>query len=148
MTGDYLATAKEFFYTSPANAYVALDELHLTMSDTTGMQAQEYGNIAAPLANGFTIKILDDTDAEILDFLDGEVITTNGDLVQTFHDVELKEWGSGNEYLTGRLPMRINSVVSVMLSPGWKVSITLNDTLTGLLSHRMLLQGRKFTVHP
>lgn len=136
---DYSVTPQEFYF--QPTTHVDLHRLIIHIEDTSGMQAQEYGNLGAALANGYTVKIIDDDGTtELMDLCNGILITTNANLGRTCYDVDVKTWGAGNEVLQCRWtfakagqPLRLNQ--------GQRISITFNDDLSGLIEHYFMVQG-------
>ena len=97
-TGDYLATADDFYY--QATEACEIHRLVVTIQDAGIMTAAAYGfNIA--LTNG--IRIFQSL-AGVEFKLDGGIgIKTNADWGSIAYDVDVKEWGAGNQILVSRL---------------------------------------------
>ncbi len=133
-------------YASPTDFYFEaqrVTELHrilISVEDTQGMQAEEYGNLGAALSNGYVIEAKDASDNVLQDYCDGVAVTTNANLGRICYDLDLKSWGAGNELLLARFTFT-RSGNPVILSAGQKLVVTLNDDFTGLLSHYFMLQG-------
>jgi len=136
--GDYSSAADEFFFQPDQECDIHRLIFHMT--DTTGIQQEEYGNIGGALTNGYNIVVRDDSDATILSLTDNIPIKTNGDIGRYCYDVELKSWGAGNEAIQGRWTFT-KAGAPLRLPQNYKFSITLNDTLTGLLEHYFMIQG-------
>lgn len=129
-------------------AYVAtenclIERLIVSMEDTTGMQAQEYGNLGSALAVGWKFLVLDESSATACDLTDGVPITTNAEIGQTCYDVDVKSWGSGNELLLARWTFT-RAGQAIFLPKGYRVKVPLADDFTGLISHRFQVQGYKY----
>ena len=145
--GDYSVSPNqntEFYY--EATQYSELHRLIIHISDTTGMQSQDYGNIGSGLTTGYTIQIKNATDGVILDLCDGTVIKTNGSIGRYCYDVDLKNWGSGDEFIQARWSFSKGGS-PIVLEPNWKISITLNDDCSGLLEHYFMVQGTVESKH-
>lgn len=113
----------------------------ISYEDTAGMQAEEYGNLAAALTNGIEIKLIDD-DGTIIDLTDGIPIKTNAQWGQLCYDVDVKSWGSGNELLVARWTFsKAGGPLTVNPSKNVQLAVYLDDNFTGLLSHYFMVQG-------
>lgn len=141
--GDYRdpeGSGPEVAYVTAAKA-ITIERMLVSVGDTAGMQAQEYGNLGAALGNGIEVKLYDHNDVEVVDCTDGEPITTNSEWGALCFDVDLKTWGAGNELLVVRWTFA-KSGSPLKLDPGWYLAIELGaDNLSGLLSHRFQVQG-------
>jgi hypothetical protein len=137
--GDYSGAAEEFYYEAPAGG-ATIERMLVSIGDTVGMQAQEYGNLGAALTNGIVVEIQDE-DGVVNVVLTGQApVHTNSEWGALCYDVDLKSWGSGNELLVVRWTFA-RSGESVRLNAGQKLVVRLNDSFTGLLSHRFMIQG-------
>ena len=139
--GDYSSVADEFYFQSSRDSFI--NRLIIHIGDTTGMQAQDYGNITSGITNGYVLKVQDDTQTDLLDLCDGVPIKTNGDLGRYCYDVELKSWGAGNEFLQARWTFA-NAGAPLFIRAQHRLSITFNDDLTGLLEHYFMIQGYEY----
>lgn len=141
ITGDYSAAASAFIYKCSAGGGGAdLYRIIGSIGDTTGMQAQEYGNLGAALGVGWTLAVQSSAGTVLLDITDGTPIKTNAQIAELCFDVDIKSWGSGNELLVYRFTF-LKAGSALQLDPGDKLVMTFNDNFTGLLSHRVFLQG-------
>ena len=140
--GDYSVTPGEFYFQPPRRVHVHRLIIHI--EDTNGFTAQEYGNLGAALGNGYTIVCQDDSQNEICNYNDGVVITTNAEIGRICYDVDIKTWGAGNEALQARFTFdKAGSPVD--LKPNYRLSITFNDDLSGLIEHYFMIQGYEYT---
>jgi len=142
---DAGAGAEEFFYTDPStagstNAPSYIHRMIVSIGDTSGMQAQEYGNTGGALTNGISIAIK--RGAETLIDLTPEVIKTNSQWAEYCYDANLLTWGAGNELMVVRWSFD-KSGDPIRLDAGDKLVVTINDDCSGLLSHRFLIQGQQ-----
>ncbi len=71
MNGNYSITPDEFYFTVANGPGAIINRLVFHVEDTTGMQYEEYGNLGSALTNGYTIKVKDGADADVLDLCDG-----------------------------------------------------------------------------
>lgn len=136
--GDYSVTPQEFYFLAPRP--IDIHRMILHIEDTSGMQAQDYGNITGGLTNGYRIVCKDADENEIADYTDGLVIQTNAQIGRICYDVDLKTWGAGNEALQARFTTA-KAGSPVRLRTNMRISITYNDDLTGLIEHYVMLQG-------
>ena len=137
-TGDYSITPEEVYFEAAVNCDIHRLIIHI--GDTGGIQAQDYGNIAGGLTNGYTVKALDASQAELIDLCAGIPILTNGDIGRYCYDVDLKTWGSGDEFIQARWTFS-KAGSPLHLPKGYRLSVTLNDDFTGLLQHYFMVQG-------
>lgn len=137
--GDYSVTPEAFFFQPARIAEITRIIIHI--SDTTGIQAQDYGNITGGLTNGYSILVTDENDNTLLDFTDGVVIKTNGAIGRNCFDDELRTWGAGDEFIQARWTWA-KAGNPITVGPNHKVSVTLNDDCTGLLEHYFKLDGK------
>ena len=136
--GNYASAATPLYF--KATTTVNLHRMIIHIGDTTGMQAQKYGNIAE-LTNGYTVKVIDnDNVTELMDLCNLVPIKSNGGIGRYCYDVELRTWGAGNEFVQARWTFA-KAGQPLRLKQGQRLSITLNDDLTGLLEHYFMVQG-------
>lgn len=136
--GDYSLTPDEFYFEAARDCNIARMIIHI--EDTSGMQVQDYGNITSGITNGYAVKVQDESQNDVRDFTDGAVIKTNGDIGRMCYDVEVKTWGSGNEELQARFTFA-KAGYPLYLPAGYRLSITFNDDLSGLVEHYFMIQG-------
>ena len=139
--GDYSSAADIFYIRPPAATVYRVHRMLISYEDTSGMIAAEYGNLAAALTNGITIRVQDD-DGTISDMTDGVPVKTNAEWGRMCFDADVKTWGSGNELFVARWTFA-KSGAAVVLDGGLnqRLEVVLNDDLRGLISHYFLLQG-------
>lgn len=137
--GDYSLAADDFYIEAGDNPLV-ISRLLVSAEDTTGMTAQEYGNLGAALTNG--VSILAELDGTEYDLCDGVPIKTNAGWGTTCYDTQITgaAWGSGNDVLLVRWTFS-KSGTPILLESGDKVIARVNDDLQGLLSHYFMIQG-------
>ena len=139
--GDYSGTGlgEEIFWFDPESQYVDIARMIVTLEDTSGFQAQEYGNLGGALTNGIQARIQDDT-GTIVDLTDSETIKTNAGWTAFCYDADVKTWGAGNELLTVRWTFS-KSGQFIKLHGDQRFEIVLNDDFSGLIGHYFLVQG-------
>lgn len=142
--GDYSSTAMSALVKPPTGTEFVVHRLIATFEDTTGMQAQEYGNLGAALTNGIAIKVYTTAGnagkIETMDLTDGLPIKTNAHWSRISYDVDIKTWGAGNELLVCRYTFARHGK-GIHLNADDEIAIEFNDDLRGLLSHHFLFQG-------
>lgn len=116
--------------------------LLISVEDTSGMTANEYGNTGGVLTNGITIKTYDSSDVVTTDITAGVPIKTNAQWGALCYDVARKTWGEGNELLVVRFTLAKSGAPTILDGrKGEYMAINFNDDLTGLISHRYMVQG-------
>lgn len=141
--GNYSVTSDDFKITPPAGERYAISRMIVEVEDTSGMQAEEYGNLGAALTNGIQVLVVDDGDTTILDLTDGEAIKTNAGWGSHCYDVALKSWGAGDELLLARWTFaRTGS--RLLLESGYSLLVRLNDDFTGLVGHYFFVNGIRY----
>jgi len=114
----------------------------VSVGDTTGMQAEEYGNLGAALTNGVSVitRTAASGGSTIIDLTDGLPITTNSAWGSLCFDVNLKSWGAGDELLVVRWTFALAGQ-PLYLDTGQQIVVTLDDDLSGLQTHYFVIQG-------
>ena len=138
---NYSVTGDIAYIKPPANKTMYIQRLLVSLGDTNGMQAQEYGNLGGALTNGITFKQYQNGNLRT-DFTDGIPVKTNSLLGTYCYDVDVKSWGAGNELLVARWTFT-NSGAFVCLNGATNdtLEVSLDDDFTGLLEHYFLVQG-------
>ena len=136
-------TPVTFYYKPAAGTVFRVARLIMSMQDTSGFSAGEYGNLGSALSTGCDLKHVDDT-GTITDFTGNYGIYTNADWGFYCYDVDLKTWGVGDEFLMAR--MTFTKMGQYIRLDGddannGLIEFVVNDDLTGLTDHRILLQG-------
>lgn len=139
---DFSGGATEFLIAPAAGEVFVLGRMIVTVEDTTGFSAGEYGNLGAALGTGVGVYVRDGS-GDVQDLTDGVMITTNAEWGRMCYDVELKTWGAGNEFLVVRWTFTNAAGRPVVLDGdnGEYFCVELADDLTGLVSHYFLVQG-------
>ena len=63
--GDYSSAADDFKITAQAGERLKIERMLVSYEDTSGMQAQEYGNLGSALTNGIEVLVTDGAGATI-----------------------------------------------------------------------------------
>jgi hypothetical protein len=139
--GDYSSSAEVFYLQPPAGVAYRVHRMIVSLEDTTGMTAQEYGNLAAALGNGVEIMVKDDS-GTVADLTDGIPVKTNAQWGRMCYDVDVKTWGQGDELLVARWTFAKSGAAIVLNgNHNGRIEVLLNDDLRGLISHYFLVQG-------
>lgn len=141
--GNYTSTTSsvptQFWYA--ATEPTRLHRMVVEIEDTAGMAAADYGNITGSLTRGVQMKHIDSDGTTVLhDFTAQAVIKTNAGWAKYCYDVDIKTWGSGNDFLFVRWTFA-NAGTPVRLDTGERLAILLHDDFSGLVQHRFLFQG-------
>ena len=103
-TGDYSDDPgvgnTDFFFTASARCIIA--RMIVSVGDTGGMRAEEYGDIGAALTNGVLVHLHDADDVVTFDLTGQETVKTNAEWGAYCYDVDVKSWGAGNDLLVAR----------------------------------------------
>jgi hypothetical protein len=139
--GNYSA-AEEIFYIQPGAAQVfRIARMLVTIEDTNGMSATDYGNITSGLSTGVEIRVQDDS-GTLVDLTDGLPVTNNAGWGSFCYDVDLKTWSTGNELLLVRWTFtKSGQYIRLRGANNERLEVVLNDQLTGLVGHYFLVQG-------
>lgn len=139
--GNY-SGAETFFTVAPgASEVYRIHRMVVTIEDTSGFTAQEYGNLGFALTNGVSVQIRN-AGGLVKNLTNGNPVKTNAQWAGLCYDADLKTWGSGDELLAVRwsfdrsgAPLRIDGAA------GEYFAISLNDNFSGLVDHHFFLQG-------
>lgn len=141
--GNYLATPQDFLIKPDVGRYI-IARLIVTVGDTPGMHAQEYGNLDSALLNGIAVGVYDD-EGLVYNLTDPNFpVTTNANWGSTCYDVDIKSWGQTptDELLLVRWTFaRTGKDIDLRSWLGEKLVVTLNDNFTGLQAHHFMAQG-------
>jgi len=136
--GNY-ASATDFWI-EHGSRYMVIHRMIVFIEDTTNWSAANYGDLAGPLTNGVLVRVTDPDDTVTLDLLDGVPVKTNAGWSTMSYDTQNITLGAGNEYMVVRWTFA-KSGAPLTLRPGHKLKATFEDNLTGLVSHRFMVQG-------
>lgn len=142
--GDYSGTGNEDqFYIAPASGESFwIERMIVSVEDTSGFTAQEYGNLGAALTDGIEVQVRTGADTVKIDLTDGVPIETNAHWGRMCYDVDVKSWGAGNELLVCRWTFtRTGGALILNGGNSERLTVVLSDSFTGLISHYFLVQG-------
>ncbi len=141
--GNYSGAGDDEFYLLAATGEtLEVHHLAISIEDTSGMQANEYGNIGSALGEGILIKVIDENGGVLADLTDSVAITTNAEWARLCHEVDVKSWGTTptNELLVAHMNFH-EWGDHITLDPGQKLVVYLRDSLVGLVSHYFIAEG-------
>lgn len=124
---------RTYRYTSTHVSHIY--RLTIFVEDATNLAAT-YGGVTA-LSNGVAIKVFNSDDTELVDITDGVTIKTNRDFESHGLEAKYSNHGSGNESV--RAIKEFDS--PLVLNPGDYIAVTINDDLTGLVTHSFSVEG-------
>ena len=138
--GDYSLAAQDFKITAPPAYQYEVARMIVSIEDTAGFQAAEYGNLGAALTNGVSVLVTNSSGDTILDLTDGAPVKSNAQWSSLCYDADLKTWGAGNELLAVRWTFT-KAGEPILLKPGQSLVVRLNDDFSGLIGHVFEVQG-------
>ena len=127
----------------PAGVIYEIARLIITVEDTSGMHADEYGSLNTALGNGIEIGV-SDPGGEIVSITDGVPIVTNAGWSALCYDVDVMAWGvtPTNEHLSARFTfLKAGQFLGLNGDAGNFLWVSFDDNLTGLISHMFMAQG-------
>lgn len=136
------------FLIKPSTVTNEVYEIHrmiVTIGDSSGMSANEYGNLGVPLTNGITVQVKNDSNY-VFDLLDGSPVTHNAHWGHYCFDAELKDWGKGqgDEQINARWTFtNAGAPLKLVGANGDYLVVTINDNCTGLDEHYFMAQGQR-----
>jgi hypothetical protein len=139
--GDYSSAVTKFTFVPDASRIAELERMVVYIEDVGAPDSGRYGNNII-LTNGMKVYVRDADDEIVLDLTPDEPIKTNADWAALCYDVSLLSWGLGNDTVVVRWTFaKSGAPVYLDARDGHYLSLELNDTFTGLVSHRFLIQG-------
>ena len=139
LIGNYSAAPTDFYYQATTNYYI--QTLLIIISDNANFNQTDYGARAA-LTNGVKIFIKPNGLAEI-PLLSGIAFKQNFEWHTVTPEVRLTSFAGLAQTLSIDFDLVVDYGMPIMLSPGDRFIIRLNDDFTTLVSHTFGLRGRK-----
>ena len=140
--GNYSSSAEQAIMAAGPSETLVVARLIVMIEDSTGMRAERYATLGAALTNGVAVRHYAADGTTILNNLTGAVpITTNALWGSTCYDVDLKEWGAGNELLLVRWTFWKAGTPGIQLLPSESIRVDLSDNFTGVVQHCFQFQG-------
>lgn len=139
--GNYSSAAQDFCLQVPLESTekYLIYRLLISIRDSGALDASSYGN-GITLSNGVTIKVYNPLGEVAENITDDQPVFTNADYAALCYDSETSEYGTGDNYLRVRFTLAASGY-PIVLEPGAKIVVRLNDDFTGLISHRFMVQG-------
>ena len=132
------------FYAGPADGtYWVLHRALIYMEDAQTMTASTYGGVTE-LTNGtkFYTTTGGPDGTTVTDFTGGENVHNNGEWGALCYDVQFTAPGNGNDILLCRYTFsKAGKPIILDGNNSDKIVVHIQDSLTGLLSHRVMIQG-------
>jgi len=134
------------FWRGPSSDMWAIHRLIVMVEDNAVLTAAGYGGVGA-LANGVSVQVIQgnqSTGTEVIDLLDGTTISSLIDWGTHCYDVSEHTFGSGNNFFVVRWTFS-NAGRPVILDSrlGEKLVVTVNDDLSTLVNHHVMIQGHE-----
>ena len=140
--GNYATVPAKFSIQCPTDSddSYEINRVIIFIKDTQGIDADKYGN-GITLANGIEVEHIASDGATVKDDLTGGLpIKSNGDWARLCYDVQLLEFGTGNEIVSVRWTLE-KTGKPLILGPGEYLRFTLSDDFSGLIEHTFNVQG-------
>lgn len=139
-TKDQATTADDYYIVDTSKT-LELARMIVSYQDGGGGTVAEYGNLNAALTSGIQVRVIGRDGSTIKkDLLDGETIKQNGDWARFCYDAQRLDWGAGEDLFAVRWTFA-KSGEALVLEPGQRLSVNIQDDLSGLTNHYCLVQG-------
>ena len=144
MNVDGSASATPFYVSCPADTELLLERCLVTIYDTKGMQAEEYGDLGGSLSAGLSMKVMSSDGVTVLsDLTAGLPIKTNEGWARVCYDCDLTNFTNTTNAVAKMRWTFSKGGNPIFLTPGQRLEMVVDDDLTGLLSQYILIQGFK-----
>jgi len=148
--GNYSSAAEEFLMSPDAGEQWTISRLIVSVEDSAGALADEYGNLGNALSNGIKVEVHDGSGL-LYSLTDPDIpIKTNAQWGIMCYDVNMASWGvsPSNDLLLVRWTFtRFGKPIVLRSWNSEKLVVTLNDNLVGLISHYFVAQGWQSDTH-
>lgn len=143
MDVDGSSSAVAFEYTVPSGKMVELVRLNIDIVDG-GIGNNEFAGLGSVLTNGVKLEIIDtDGIAIILDFTDGEPITSNSYWAHLGGADSVIYPAAGDDRMVIRFTVaKANAGLPMVLKEGLRVRMTIRDDLTAITHMECMIQGK------
>lgn len=131
----------------PPGVVYRIARMIVSIEDTSGMVADEYGNLGAALSNGVVMRVHDGSKT-IIDLTAGLPVKTNAQWGSVCYDVDLKSWGvtPSDDLLIVRWTFtRAGKFITLDGDNNEELQVMLNDNLSGLIAHYFFVQGYRYS---
>lgn len=138
MNVDGSVAPAEFKLAPPADEIWNVARMILFVQDSGSFDAELWGN-GITMVNGIEFIV---REKGVPSVLRGEIVRTTGELASIMHDVNHHSFGIGDEFITARLTFtKYGNPIILDGSFGDKISVFINDDLTGLTVQNATFQG-------
>lgn len=142
--GDYSSTEEIFYIQPPSDKVYCIQRMIGMIEDSNNMRAEYYGDMGVALTNGITVRV-SNNNGVILDMTNGHPIKRNAEWGQFCYDVDLKSWGTGNEFILIKWDLSLpEQSLFLTGANGDKLELILNDDFSGLVSHHFVIEGHVY----
>lgn len=139
-TKDMSTTADEY-YIIDANSTLEIHRMIVSYQDGTGGLGNEYGNLNAALSSGILVQVRGRDGSTVkLDLLDGTPVKENADWARYCYDFNIFAFSGADDIFVARWTFA-KSGEPLILEPGQRLSMIIQDDLTNLTNHYALVQG-------
>tara|TARA_R110000796_G_scaffold251769_1_gene383933 strand:- start:1248 stop:1763 length:516 start_codon:yes stop_codon:yes gene_type:complete len=137
--GDYSSAVTECFISPPDGRTCAITQLIIYIEGAKGMANGDYGSIPA-LVNG--VQVCSTIGGFLGDLTAGLPVQSNGAWKRLCYNqhIDTSGLGASNDSCAARWDLTASGS-PVLLAPGDRLSVFLNDNLTGLVDHAFNAQG-------
>ncbi len=143
MVGDYSSVDGVFSVAGGAgDDAITIARLLIFVQDAGVFDAERYGN-GIVLTNGIDLAVKDAAGTSTVVQLTPAPIKTSGDLSALAYDTQFVSVGTGDKYSTTRWTFSKFASPGLVLNKGQQLVATLSDDFTGLVHHRMTVQGTR-----
>jgi hypothetical protein len=142
VTGDYSLSETHFKVQPAQDEIIEVARLIIIIGDAS-VAAERYGGITGGLTNGIEFSWRD-VDGTVTDMLGGQKVKSNLNWARYCYDVENKDFGVGEEYITVRWTFSKSGEPIVLHGyQADRLVLSFNDDFTPLERHTFLFQGLK-----
>lgn len=139
-TKDMATTADEYYITD-SDSTLEIARMIVSYQDGTGGLGNEYGNLNAALTNGILVQVrARDGSTVRKDLLDGIPVKQNADWARYCYDFQIFKFSGADDIFAARWTFA-KSGEPLILEPGQRLSMIIQDDLTNLTDHYALIQG-------
>lgn len=133
----------EFKITPAAGEIFEINRMIISLSDVGSLDSDSYGN-GITLTNGISVVLGNDTGV-LYTLTNGDPIKTNSNWGHLCYDVNVLEFGQGNEHLVVRWTFTkgYGGPFTLDGDHGDYLAVILNDSFVGLTEHRFHVQGEE-----
>lgn len=137
--GDYSSEMVEFFVTNPSRS-LHISTMTIVIRDV-GLFAQDRYGTLVELTKGIRVNIKNDKSEIILDMTGGIAIKSNAAWSIMAFDTSPLPQGPGDGFFSVRWAFNRESGSDIILLPGHRLSVELNDSFIGLIIHIFFVHG-------